>query len=94
MDVIFDGEVISWDDGRKEAIPFGSNRTVANARRNWYQNHGLLDERDLDLHCDDEDINVMQTSESKLRRSSLRDNEQGAKCWLKYYIFDILFVGT
>lgn len=33
VNVILDGEIMAWDGGREEYIPFGANRTVANARR-------------------------------------------------------------
>lgn len=33
IDVILDGEVMAWDNRRKELVPFGHNRTVANFRR-------------------------------------------------------------
>ena len=50
VDVILDGEICSWDDGRKELIPFGNNRTVANGRKGYLSRHNLLDARDLNLH--------------------------------------------
>ena len=33
VNVILDGEMMSWDDKKQGIIPFGMNRTVANARR-------------------------------------------------------------
>jgi DNA ligase-4 len=36
VDVVLDGEVMAWDNRRKELVPFGHNRTVANFRRYVY----------------------------------------------------------
>jgi ATP-dependent DNA ligase len=33
VNVILDGEVMAWDNVRKDLVPFGSNRTIANYRR-------------------------------------------------------------
>ena len=96
VDVILDGEIISWDNGRQEIIPFGVNRTVANDRRAWCAKQGLLEERDLNHHLDEGDINVMNTSTFDKRRSAQGgpyDSEPGAECWLKYVVFDVLYVG-
>lgn len=92
VDVILDGEVVSWDNERQETIPFGINRTVAIQRRLWLKRHCLLDERDLNLHEGEEDVNVMRASADKPTKPT-DEPEAGADCWLKFVVFDILYVG-
>ena len=92
VDVILDGEVVSWDNERQETIPFGINRTVAIQRRLWLKRHCLLDERDLNLHEGEEDVNVMRASADKPTKPT-DEPEAGADCWLKFIVFDILYVG-
>lgn len=70
VDVILDGEVISWDNGRQEIIPFGVNRTVANDRRAYCERKGLLEESDLNHHQEEQDLNVMNTGTWDKKRSS------------------------
>ena len=48
--MILDGEVIAWDNGRKETILFGANRSVAKFRREWCERHSQVDARDLGVH--------------------------------------------
>eukprot|EP00978_Attheya_sp_CCMP212_P029441 scaffold104590_cov61-Attheya_sp.AAC.1 len=99
VDVILDGEIISWDDARKEAIPFGVNRTIAKARGEWLRRHGKLEDVDLNLHDEDEDVNVMSTAMFRgfdkpyERDKNDNEDEPGSDCWLKLVIFDILYVG-
>jgi hypothetical protein len=99
VDVILDGEIISWDDARKEAIPFGVNRTIAEARGEWLRRHGKLEDIDLNLHDEDEDVNVMSTAMfrgfDKPYERDKKDNEDepGSDCWLKLVLFYILYVG-
>jgi hypothetical protein len=64
--VILDGEVVSWDQGREQLIPFGSNRTVATYRRLHLYRQGLLDPRDMNLHT--------STTSSSTTSSSTTDN--------------------
>lgn len=99
VDVILDGEVIAWDDARKEVIPFGANRSVAKVRREWCQRHGKFDEKDLNLHGDGDDVNVMSIAMSNAFDAkspvelNLEDGvEPGSVCWLKFVVFDILYV--
>ncbi|GMH64616.1 hypothetical protein TL16_g04005 [Triparma laevis f. inornata] len=47
--VIFDGEVLSWDNAKGEVIPFGLNRQVAKIRAEYLQTSGDLDRRDADF---------------------------------------------
>ncbi len=98
VDVILDGEVISWDNQRKEVIPFGQNRGVAKTRKSYLRNHGLLDERDVsdDVHNKNEGLNAM--TESILagfdKQIDFEDSViPGKDVWLKYIVFDILYIG-
>lgn len=93
VDVILDGEVIAWDNARKEIIPFGINRTIANVRRKFLAQHNRLDERDMDLHANEVDINVVPPGAQPGGRGPNDEPEAGADCWLKYIVFDILYVG-
>jgi hypothetical protein len=88
-----DGEVISWDNARQENIPFGINRNVAIQRRMWLERNGLLDKCDVNLHEGVDDINVMQIRAEKTNRIPADESEAGADCWLKFIVFDILYVG-
>lgn len=97
VDIIFDGEVISWDNQRQEVIPFGQNRGVAKTRKSYMRQNGLLDERDIsDLHHQNEGLNTM--TESILagfdKDIDFEDSVvPGKDVWLKYVIFDILYLG-
>jgi len=91
VDLILDGEMLSWDDTKKEHISFGANRTVAKARREWCQRHGFIDAIDMNLHEGETDLNVEY--EASTERSLHSIGESGAKCWLKYVVFDILYCG-
>lgn len=99
IDVILDGEVIAWDNVRKETIPFGANRAVAKCRREWCQRHGEIDDKDLRTHENDGDegLNVLSTAESAMfetsRSTSGSGADDGRDCWLKFVVFDILYVG-
>lgn len=90
VDVIFDGEVIAWDNAKQEAIPFGNNRTVALARQRWMRAQGVLEERDQDLHKDQADVNVMKPG---YYDTDGVDNASGSDCWLRYEVFDVMYVG-
>jgi DNA ligase-4 len=90
VNVVLDGEVIAWDNGRQEAIPFGNNRTVALARKRWLDSQGLLEERDSNLHQGQTDLNVMKAGGYD---QDGVDNEAGSDCWLRYELFDVLYVG-
>jgi len=90
VSVILDGEVIAWDDGEKETIPFGNNRAVAVARRKWMSSQGLLDKEDLDLHQGETDLNVMNAG---FHETNGVDHSVGSECWLQFEIFDVLYVG-
>jgi hypothetical protein len=105
VDVILDGEMISWDNRRNEHIPFGSNKTVAKARRGHMQQQHTLEDCDLHLHegnnnngaDDDDELNIAHeaaaTSSASSTISSNRTTSMGAHCWLKYVAFDILYCG-
>ena len=89
VDVLFDGEMISWDDEHQEKIEFGFNRNVAKARRIWLQENNMIDDRDANLHCDNEDDTMVATANNL---NNNKDDYSGESCWLKYVIFDILYI--
>jgi hypothetical protein len=88
VNVILDGEVLSWDNGRKEHARFGMNRAVAQARKMWMEETGLLEKRDLNLHSRESNKNVMSASAEQ----PPKDSSMGRNCWLKYVLFDVLYV--
>jgi ATP-dependent DNA ligase len=90
VDVIFDGEVIAWDNGKQETIPFGNNRTIALARQRWMESQGLVDSRDRNLHEGQRDLNVMKPAYVD---GDVVESIAGSDCWLRYEVFDILYVG-
>jgi len=94
MGVILDGEVLSWDDGRKETIPFGANRTIAGLRRKWMSRHGgKIDPRDIGVHAGEKDAQVMKNADSWDKKISDEDVEQaGAECWLLFVAFDVIYI--
>ena len=90
VDVIFDGEVIAWDNNKQETIPFGNNRTIALARQRWMESQGLVDKRDINLHAGQTDLNVMKPAYAD---GDVVESVAGSDCWLRYEVFDILYVG-
>ena len=101
VNVILDGEVESWDNGRKQLIPFGSNRTVAINRQDYLKKQGLLETIDQNMHentdgsITDPNVQVLGEALGFLKTQSGQfDNDQvpGKECWLQYLIFDILYV--
>lgn len=94
LDVILDGEVLSWDDGRKETIAFGNNRTIAGLRRKWIDRHGgKVDPRDTGMHAGENAANVMKNTDAWNKPMSDEDTEQaGAECWLLFVAFDVIYV--
>ncbi len=96
VDVILDGEVVSWDNGKSETIPFGQNRGIAKARRVYLNDEGLLDNRDLNLHDNEDGDNVMKESTTYGYDKDYPFDEgvvPGKDTWLKYTVFDILYLG-
>ena len=108
VDVILDGEMIAWDGIENRPIPFGSNRTVAEMNRNQRFRDGTQDMRDMGLHKNETDINVMTVAKDKafkeMNNSSANIDMSATtnvapwgicsnKYWLQYVIFDILFLG-
>ena len=65
MDMILDGEVLAWDSGRKETVPFGNNGTIARLRQKWMSRMGLCDDRDFGMHAADKDIKSFGPSSYK-----------------------------
>lgn len=98
VEIILDGEVVAWDDSKKETIPFGDNRRVAKVRQQWLRKKGELDPRDFNLHDGDEDADVdvvhqaMFTSFDKNQTDYENRANVGSDVWLKYVIFDSKFV--
>lgn len=94
VDLILDGEILAWDDGKKENIPFGANRTVAKMRRDWLHSRGFLDDRDRHLHDDEGDDGTKVMNKSFFWNEDAASPEiSGRECWLQFVAFDILYVG-
>ena len=100
VDVIFDGEIVSWDSHENRPAPFGSNRSVAKMQYTRLKLDGTLDAKDLNLHKEERDVNVM-TMTMKNALDAKYGNANGGldakycsndQYWLKYVIFDILYV--
>ena len=91
VDVILDGEIVAWDNVKKEHIPFGNNRTVANIRRLWLESRGEIDESDCNLHDGQSEINTISNTRASVQ---LKEGEDpGSQCWLKFVVFYILYNG-
>ena len=90
--MILDGEVLAWDDGRQETIPFGNNRTIASLRHKYMAQHGLCEGRDKNLHVDETEAKVMTVDNSWIGQDHDFDEEAGRECWLQFVAFDVLFV--
>lgn len=91
VDVVLDGEMIAWDGSENKPIPFGSNRTVAEMQRERRRRDGTLDERDLMLHRNDNEINVMTLGKDKQMQGPRRDGGPGGPAvgtddqyWMQY----------
>ena len=96
IDCILDGEVIAWDNKKLEVIPFGQNKTVAKARREYLKEAGKLDERDCNLHQGIDDERVLGADAFNLYIKDMDTealNTVGSNCWLKFVIFDVLYIG-
>lgn len=97
--MILDGEIVAWDAHENKAVPFGTNRAVAELRRNQRLADGTLDERDCNLHQNTRDANVMTVAKEKAitQRSSTGAKQikesTSEQYFLKYVVFDILYVG-
>ncbi len=90
---VFDGEILAYDAGRKETIPFGQNRTVANLRRQWMQRSNMVDERDTLRHDADKHDNIITTNHVANRMHMSSDADlAGEECWLQFVAFDILYI--
>lgn len=92
MDMIIDGEVLAWDDDKKETIPFGNNRTVARLRGEWMKYQGLLDTRDRNLHDGDKDVKVIHMDMLWQDGDGQVPDLNGRDCWLQFIPFDIVFL--
>jgi len=83
--------VLAWDSGRNETVPFGNNRTIANFRRKYMEKKGLCDDRDKDIHKDDGENKVLNSSDSYSKMNEAYELA-GEECWLLFVAFDILYV--
>ncbi|KAL7541228.1 hypothetical protein ACHAXR_012211 [Thalassiosira sp. AJA248-18] len=97
VDVILDGEMIAWDASENQPVPFGSNRAVAEMNRRRRVRDGTLDQRDVGLHKNEADINVMTMAKAKdlsrsFENSKALDGVADDQFWLQYVVFDILYV--
>eukprot|EP00977_Amphora_coffeiformis_P014506 scaffold4079_cov167-Amphora_coffeaeformis.AAC.2 len=92
MDMIIDGEVLAWDDDKKETIPFGNNKTVAKFRADWMKYQGLLDARDRNLHQNEADVKVIHMNKIWQDDDGRVPDLNGRDCWLQYICFDIVFL--
>ncbi len=90
VDVILDGEMLSWDSSENKPIPFGTNRTVAEINRNQRYRDGTLDPRDENLHKNDTEINVMALSKANDQKGGSSLDADVDRCWLQY-VGTILF---
>jgi len=94
--VILDGEVLAWDDSRKQNVPFGNNKTVAAARKRWMKSRGEIEDIDMNLHEDAGDDRRIITESEAWSKPTLNEDgnfEEGEDCWMKFVTFDILFIG-
>lgn len=97
VDVILDGEVLAWDIEENKPVPFGANRAVAEMQRNRNIMDGISDERDWKVHENESGINVMTLAQDKQMSASFGNPKShptvdDRTLWLKYSIFDILYV--
>lgn len=101
VDCVLDGEMMAWDDFKQSYVNFGSNRTVAFARAKYMDREGWSDPRDKGLHKGEKDKDVIRRADmlkyEKPPEDDDYDNDDehkpGAECWLKYVVFDVLYVG-
>ena len=97
VDVILDGEVLAWDIEENKPLPFGSNRAVAEIQRNRNVKDGISDDRDWKVHENESGINFMTLALDKQMTGSFGQpknipSTDDRTMWLKYCIFDILYV--
>ena len=83
--MILDGEVLAWDGGRQETVPFGNNRTIARLRKAWMKFNNLLDPRDQDLHTNETNVKSMNPTNTWPDRNNSAPYElAGKECWLQF----------
>lgn len=92
MDMIIDGEILAWDNGKNETVPFGNNRTVAQFRADWMKYKGLLDTRDRNLHSGEKDVKVVHLNMLWKNDDGHVPDLNGRDCWLQFIAFDIVFL--
>ena len=93
IDVVLDGELISWDFEKNRAIPFGLNKTIAKARRDYLIASGQSGNLDLNHHGPDDEKGLSSYDIDTFSNGAVDLGLIGAKCGLKYIVFDVLFVG-
>ena len=91
VDIVLDGEILAWDSGREETIPFGQNATVSKLRRSWMRKQSKIDDRDVGLHSDEQDSKVRSSYFSNTGAAP-EEELAGEECWLVYYAFDVLYI--
>lgn len=91
-DLILDGEVLAWDEGSQENIPFGNNRTVAKLHHDWMLSEGLLDRRDCNLHANEDDGVVVRSAYNWDASDRVADLA-GKECWITFVAFDVVYIG-
>mmetsp|Transcript_12366 Transcript_12366/g.24742 ORF Transcript_12366/g.24742 Transcript_12366/m.24742 type:complete len:850 (+) Transcript_12366:105-2654(+) len=93
VDVILDGEVLAWNTEENKPVPFGANRTIAEIQRARNVKDGISDDRDWKVHENETGINVMALARDKQFGSQKTPvTFDDRSLWLKYSIFDILYV--
>jgi len=88
MDMILDGEVLAWDDVKKETVPFGSNRTIAILRRKWLDKNGLYEDIDKNMHTGKMENKAMKTTDD----GAAYCERTAEACWLMFVAFDIVYI--
>mgnify|MGYP001309688408 FL=1 len=100
VDVILDGEMTGWDDGMKSDAQFGWNRAFAKNREDFLKRNQQVDPRDYNFsHSKTGRNNVTHKKLGGLGKGEHisdfgSDNSlhPGSFQWIKYHIFDILYL--
>jgi hypothetical protein len=92
VDLILDGEILAWDDGKHETIPFGNNKTVATFRTRWMRHEGSLDARDRNLHEKEKEAKVIHTNMTWAGSEGVVPDIAGEECWLQFLAFDVVYI--
>ena len=86
--------MLAWDTEENKPVPFGANRAVAEMQRTRNMRDGIGDDRDWKVHENETGINVMTLARDKQFGGNQRSSQvvDDRTLWLKYSIFDILYV--